>query len=434
MKEQKYMRLTITERRSIEQGLRAGLSIRMIATSLGRSTSTISREIMRNSVHRKAGAGEWVEFNDCANRDDCRKSRICSNEECERPFCCGCQFCFHVCSDYIRERCRLTQRPPYTCNGCKARRSCTLEKVLYKAGVAHKSADDVLRDTRKGIDMTEEERKRLDDIISPLVKKGQSPYHIIANNKDALMVCEKTLYAYIAAGLFKATSTDLRCKVKMKPRKTKPIIRIDRACMIGRTREDFLMLLDENPDTPFVEMDTVLGKKGRNEKVLLTIHFPKPEFMLAFLRDANTSRSVSEIFESLRKTLGHETFSRLFPVVTVDRGSEFTNPMAIEQDEKGRIWTRLYYCDPYSSYQKPYIENGHRMLRMISPKGKSLNDMTQDKVNLMMSHINSYKRKALGDRPPTDVFSDMYGKDVIKKLGIRKISANEIILNPSLLN
>ena len=432
MKEQKYMRLTITERRAIEQGLKARMSLRSIATSLGRGTSTVSREIVRNAVHRKIGGSDWVEFNDCANRDDCDKSRICPNEDCVRDFCCGCKFCFHVCSDYIRERCRLPERPPYVCNGCKQRRKCSLEKVFYKAGVAQKSADEVLRNTRSGIDMTEEERKRLDDIISPLIKQGQSPYHILANNKDDLMISEKTLYTYIAAGLFSATSMDLRCKVKMKPRKEKKIIRIDRACMIGRTREDFMKLLDENPDTPYVEMDTVIGKKGKGEKVLLTIHFPKPEFMLAFLRDANTARSVSMVFRKLRKALGHEAFSRMFPIIAVDRGSEFTDPAAIEQDGKGRIWTKLYYCDPYSSYQKPYIENAHRMLRMISPKGRSMNDLTQEKVNLMMSHINSYARKALAGRTPIDVFADMYGIDVITKLGIRKIPANDIILNPSL--
>jgi IS30 family transposase len=434
MKDQRYMRLTIAERRAIEQGLRARISLRCIATSLGRGTSTISREIVRNSVHRKVGGSDWVEFNDCAKREICNKSRICSNEECTRSFCCGCKFCFHVCSDYIRERCRLTELPPYTCNGCKQRSKCSLEKVLYKAGVAQKSAEEVLRDTRRGVDITEEERKRLDGIVSPLIKKGQSPYHILVNNKDDLMISEKTLYTYIAAGLFSATSMDLRCKVKMKPRKAEKTIRIDRACMIGRTREDFMKLMDENPDTPFVEMDTVIGKKGKGEKVLLTIHFPKPEFMLAFIRDANTARSVSKIFRSLRKALGHEVFSRIFPVVTTDRGSEFTDPIAIEQDGKDRIWTRLYYCDPYSSYQKPYIENGHRMLRMISPKGKSMNDLTQEKVNLMMSHINSYARKALAGRAPIDVFADMYGLEVIIKLGIRKINPNDIVLNPSLIN
>lgn len=56
--------------------------------------------------------------------------------------------------------------------------------------------------------------------------------------------------------------------------------------------------------------------------------------MLAFLRDANTARSVSEIFEHLYEVLGHETFTTLFPVILTDRGSEFTDPLAIEFNKR----------------------------------------------------------------------------------------------------
>jgi len=434
MQKQKYKRFTIIERRAVEQGLNARQSLRSIGMALNRTTSTVSREILRNAVHRKTGADGWAEFNDCANRDDCGKSRICSNPGCGRQFCCGCKFCFHVCRDYVRERCRLVEAPPYVCNGCKGRGRCTLEKVFYKAGIAQKSADEVLRSSRSGIDITEAERDRLDGIVTPLVKQGQSPYHILKNNRDALMVSAKTLYTYIAAGLFTAKSTDLRCKVKMKPRKAKKAIRIDRACMAGRTREDFLSYMKEHPDTAIVEMDTVIGKKGRGEKVLLTVHFPVAGFMLAFIRDANTAKSVTDIFARLRKTLGYETFHKAIPLLVTDRGSEFTNPAAIEQRGKNRAWTRVFYCDPYSPYQKPCIENNHRMIRMVLPKGTSFNGLTQDGVDLMMSHINSYARDALGGRRPIDVFADMYGEETVKKLGVRRIHANDIVLKPSLLN
>jgi IS30 family transposase len=305
--------------------------------------------------------------------------------------------------------------------------------VVYKAGVAQKSADDVLRAARKGIDMTAKERERLDKVISPLIRQGHSPYHILTHNRDALMISEKTLYTYIDAGLFSTGNTDLWCKVKMKPRKKKPLLRIDRAFMAGRTREDFLLYMNEHPDTAIVEMDTVMGIKGRGEKCLLTIHFPVSAFMLAFIRDANTSRSVSEIFETLRTVLGSRDFRRIFPLILTDRGSEFTNPVAIEQDKRGCTLTKLYYCDPYSSYQKPFVENNHRLIRRISPKGRSMNKLTQDKVNLMMSHINSYTREALGGRSPIDVFADMFGQKIIKKLGISKIISSDITLKPSLL-
>jgi hypothetical protein len=51
--------------------------------------------------------------------------------------------------------------------------------------------------------------------------------------------------------------------------------------------------------------------------------------MLAFIRDNNTAKSVTEIFDWLYEQLGHEVFTSLFQVILTDRGSEFTNPLAI---------------------------------------------------------------------------------------------------------
>jgi IS30 family transposase len=75
-------------------------------------------------------------------------------------------------------------------------------------------------------------------------------------------------------------------------------------------------------------MDSVIGSKGG--KCLLTIHFVETSLMLAFLRDANTSKSVTDIFEMLYDKLGKPLFKRLFPVILTDNGSEFSNPKAIE--------------------------------------------------------------------------------------------------------
>ena len=52
--------------------------------------------------------------------------------------------------------------------------------------------------------------------------------------------------------------------------------------------------------------------------------------MLAFLRDANTSQSVIDVFEWLERRLGGELFNQLFPVIVTDNGSEFSNPKKIE--------------------------------------------------------------------------------------------------------
>ncbi|MGV8147203.1 MAG: hypothetical protein ACLKAK_12700 [Alkaliphilus sp.] len=99
---------------------------------------------------------------------------------------------------------------------------------------------------------------------------------------------------------------------------------MDKSCRIRRTYEDFEDYIRLNPDTPVVEMDSLEGTKGG--KVLLTIHFRNPQFMLAFIRDANTSGSVIDIFEALYSNLSRENFTTLFPILLTDYTEEKTMP------------------------------------------------------------------------------------------------------------
>ena len=168
-------------------------------------------------------------------------------------------------------------------------------------------------------------------------------------------------------------------------------------------------------------------------KVLLTLFFRDSSLMLAFLREANTARSVTEIFNKLDDMLGRELFMKMFPIILTDRGSEFTDPSAIEFDQDGSRRTYVFYCDPQRSNQKGSIEVTHEFIRRILPKGTSFKDLTQDKVDLMMSHINSYSRKKLNDRSAYQLFSFFYGKDTLDNLKIQSIDANKIVLKPELL-
>jgi IS30 family transposase len=158
-------------------------------------------------------------------------------------------------------------------------------------------------------------------------------------------------------------------------------------------------------------MDTVIGSKGGSEKVLLTMQFTELHFMLAFIRDANTAETVRKAIDKLGGILGRELFEELFPILLTDNGSEFSNPSAIEAaDEDGVIRTRLFYCDPMCSFQKPHVENNHDFIRRFLPKGMSMNHMTQKRVNEMISHINSYGRSSLCGLSPTELFVKAYGR------------------------
>lgn len=427
----KNVHLTLSDRIEIEKALRDKATFSEIGALLGKDPSTISKEIRNHYVVKSSGG----RFNPCIYRNSCKHSQdICT--VCQYKWakvCAKCSFdCSQTCRDFKEEFCPKHNKPPYVCNGCEKRHSCTLRRHLYEAKAAQKEYEAVRSESRQGISVSIEELKRIDDIISPLVQQGQSVHHICTNNADVIMLDEKTIYNYIDAGLLSVGNIDLPRKVRYRVRKKKKTVRIDKQCHIGRSYENYLEYMTDNPDTAVVQMDSVEGKKGG--KVLLTLFFSNCELMIAFIRDRNTARSVTEIFNSLDTILGREVFRELFPLILTDRGSEFTDPVSIECDRStGELRTRVYFCDPQRSDQKGGCEVTHEMIRRIIPKGTSFDHLTQKDIDLMMSHINSYTRKKLNNRSAHQLFSTIHGEDVLLKLHQKLIPANEINLTPALL-
>lgn len=53
---------------------------------------------------------------------------------------------------------------------------------------------------------------------------------------------------------------------------------------------------------------------------------------------------------------------------------------------------------------------------MFIPKGTDFDPYTQEDINLMMDHINSYSRESIGNRCPYEMFSFLYGQEVLDLL------------------
>ena len=272
----------------------------------------------------------------------------------------------------------------------------------------------------------------MDDVVSPLLRKGQSLHHIAIHHADELMKSERTLYAYVNNGLFSARNIDMPRTVRMRPRKNvSKSLKVDKACRLGRDFSCFQAYIEEHPDFSVRQIDSVEGIKGG--AVLLTIHFVEQGLQLAFLRPHNDSQSVIDIFNRLYLELRPDIFIELFPVLLADNGSEFSNPSAIEFDTQGNPRTKMFYCNASAPYQKGSCENNHEMIRRIIPKGTDIGQYTQEQIDLMMSHINSYARKKLGNKSPYEIFEFQYGKKLLNAFHLQKIPAYEIILSPGLL-
>ena len=422
--------MTLEDRIVIETSLKNKDSFKTIADRICKSPSSVSREIRSHLIFRRVGAMN-SNYNACLHRAACTKQHICKVCHSERKFkmCKRCAMCNAFCSDFEVQICSRLLKPPYVCNGCSDRITCTLEKRYYNAQAAHQEYCNVLSESRSGISFSEDEIRHLDELISLLIRQNQSPHHICVSNKDSIMVSERTIYRLIDSNLFSAGNIDLPRKVRFSARKIPAHFKIDRSCRIGRDYNCFLSFLEKNPDSPITQLDSVIGKRGG--MVLLTIHFVKAEMMLAYLREYNDSKSVIRIFDELYHRLTPELFSKVFKVCLTDNGSEFSNPKALEFDEDGNRRTHIFYCNPSAPYQKGSAERNHEFIRYFIPKGSDLTAYSQDDISLMMDHINSYKRESLGNRSPYEMFSFLYGDDLLKRLECHLIPPQEVTLNSS---
>ena len=431
MNKQKH--LNLEARILIETMLNEHHSFKSIARELGKDCTTISKEIKAHICFEKTGA-LGRSFNDCrvAFLHQCSLQKFC--QHCaylnNKP-CWTCGRCTSSCISYEKYICPKLSKPPYVCNGCQQRTRCSLEKRLYKASYAQKEYEQVRSESRSGFALSEAELKQLDDVVSPLLKKGQSLHHIAVHHADELMKSERTLYTYTNNGLFTARNIDMPRTIRMRPRKNvSSKLKVDKPCRIGRDFHCFEISMAEHPDASVRQLDSVEGIKGG--AVLLTIHFVEQQLQLAFLRRHNDSQSVIDIFDRLYFELRMDIFIELFPVLLADNGSEFSNPLALEFDSSQKRRTHIFYCDASAPYQKGSAERNHEFIRFFIPKGTDIGNYSQDDINLMMDHINSYCRESLGNKSPYEMFSFLYGQDCLDLLGCHLIPPNKVTLNRSI--
>lgn len=414
----KNLHLTVQERIIIEKGIENGSTKAAIALTIGKDKSTVGKEIKK---HRELVHKSSYKIN-CANMKNCSHNHVCDN-----------------CADFKPFTCNRRDRSPGACNGCSKYTHCRYDKYRYKADFSHKKYREDLVDSRTGINMSYEECKAMADIIVPLIKAGHSPYHIVTNHPE-LNISEKTLYNYIENGIFREfglLDIDLRIKTKRKIAKkasNKYKKREDKKYLNGRTYDDFINYTAENKNLSVVEMDTVYNN-GSTGPFMQTFKFLDYSFMFIVYQEEKTAKSMVEGVDLLEKILGEDLFSEEVAIIKTDRGSEFCDAEGFEKEENESRRTRIFYCDPMASGQKGSLENNHKEIRYICPKENDLGLNSQEKANLIVSHINSQSKEHLKGKSPLEVMEFMnpalYQK--FKDFGIERINKDNIVLKPYLL-
>lgn len=394
--DRKHTHLTLDNRIDIQQMLRDGFNFKMIANSLKKDPSTISKEVRKHI---------FVKESTCTVKDKHGKE--------------------------IKEICIKLTKPPYVCNACKKRTYCHMEKHLYDGKYAQNEYEKLLKESREGIPLTKESFYEVDKIISEGVRKGQHIYHIVQTND--INVSLSTVYRHLDKGYLSISPLDLPRKVKFKPRNKNNVTYVPNRVRVGRTYDDFLKFIKIHDISNWVEMDTVIGSQGG--KVIMTWDFTFCNFMVGFLLDSKTASNVASAFFDIKSSFNENdiAFPDIVPLVLTDNGGEFSNADAIEQNLNGDKETSLFFCRPMKSCDKPHVEKNHTLFRDICPKGTSFDNFTQDTVDLIFSHVNSVARKKLNGKTPYELFDFTFGEKITSLFGIKKIPPREVIQSPLLL-
>ena len=427
--------LTLDQRIEIEKGLTENKSFSAIAKLIGKDPSTISKEVR---LHAKTKERPDAGYTNppCINRKNCKLTCLC-DEQCG-TLCKICKKqdmrCIDVCPNYRTAECQKLKKPPYVCNGCGKKTHCLMPRQFYSSKYANDCYRDTLVSSREGINQTPESIQKMNDLLTPLLKeKKQSIAHVYATHAEEIGCSRRTIYTYIDMGIFEVRNIDLRRRVRYKKRKASTSTSSkDRTYRQGHNYEDFRKYIQQHPDTLVVEMDCVEGASG-DDKALLTFVWRNCNLMLIFLLENQDQECVSEVFVWLEDELGQELFKKLFPVILTDGGSEFADREDLEHFCNGAPSTTVFYCDPYSFWQKGTIEKNHEYIRYILPKGTSFEHLTDKQVRLMMDHINNEKRDSLNGHSPYELSLLLLDNRLHEKLRLRYIEPDDVTISPNLL-
>lgn len=374
MKQGNFKHISKDQRNTINSMISSGYKLKEIAKALSLDPTSVSKEVKRN------------------------RTKLISKNDAYNHF----------------PECPKIKRFPYVCSRCEHRYGiCRFQKYVYKPEDAQKKANYNLVLSRRGVDASSDEFKVLDGVIKKGVDKGKSIYEITKNNDLGKSV--STIYRYINSGFLTTKPLDLPYAVTYKKRKKinkkydyKQNNSVDRS---NHTYLDYLVYKHSHPNEFGWQLD-FLGSIKTDSKSIITLVMPDIHFPLIDIINKPDSNKVVKFFDRLEENLGTEAFKKIFPYILTDRDPAFSDITGICFSKiTGEERTKLFFCDPYVSNQKPNIENLNKQLRKHFPKGRSIDYLNRADVKNTNMRLLRQPLASLDGNTPSEVFITIFKEE-----------------------
>ena len=281
------------------------------------------------------------------------------------------------------------------------------ERSEYRAHVAQAGYVKRGRHKERGLKIGKD--VKLEEYIrSKLTGKKFSPDAIIGQIKsDGLkfegMICTKTLYNYIDAGIFSGISNkDLWQKRSKRRRKYRPVGRVSRMNRMCRSIEKRPKSVEERCEYGHWEGDTVKGPLGSTASLITLTERKSREEIIIKVSNA-TQEAVKVAIDGLEKAYG-SAFRVKFRSITFDNGAEFIDWRSLEESLLGAgRRTVIYFAHSFSSWERGTNENHNRMIRRFIPKGTSIALLDDEEIQKIEDWMNDYPRRILAYKTPRQV-------------------------------
>ena len=373
MKQGNFKHISFDQRTAINQMVTSGYKLKEIGKVLSLDPTSISKELKRN------------------------REKIISKNNGLNNF----------------PECKRLNRYPYICTRCPSRYSiCHFQKYIYVPKNAQRKANNNLVLSRRGIDISSCEYLKLDTAIKNGIDRGDSIYEI-SKNKD-LGKSISTIYRYINSGFLTTKRMDLPLAVTYKKRKHNKKYEYKENLNIDRSNHTYLYYLSYKHTHPneFGWQLDFLGSIKSDSKSIISLIMPDIHFPLIDIITSPNSSKVVKFFDRLEENLGIEQFKKIFPYILTDRDPSFNDIDGICFSKiTGEERTKLFFCDPYVSNQKPNIENLNKQLRKHFPKKKSIDHLTRADVKNINSRLLRSSLHSLDGNSPQIVFETIFSKE-----------------------